>query len=109
MLIEENRTYTDQDAFNDEDYFGVVVNNGPPIWMMAVIGFFVAVIGAILGFVCAMRRNPGFNRRVRSTALFQPLSQSSLVRSTCNLPDLQNYEEIKQVYDDEFANSHPSF
>lgn len=114
MLIEENRTLSDDDSvgLDDDEYFGYVVYRGPSPWILGLVGFFVASIGALIGFVLAMRYNPGFNRRVRSTALFQPLSQNKLVRSTCNLPELnmQNYEEIKNIYEnEEQANSHPSF
>jgi len=55
-------------------------------------------LAGILGFVLAMRRNPDFNRRVRSSTLFRPISQSSskLLRSSLKLPDIE-YHEIGNV------------
>ena len=108
MLIEENRTLSDDDAIGltDDEYYGYVVYKGPPIWILVAAGTLVAVISAVLGFVLAMRYNKGFNRRVRSTAIFKPLSSSKLVRSACNLDDLVQYEEIKRIPE---AKSHPSF
>jgi len=95
MLIEENRTLTDDDSIglDDDEYF--VVYKGPPIWILVLVGVIVASLGAIAGFVVAMRYNPSFNRRVQSTALFKPLSRSSLVRSSCKLDDY--YDEIKDI------------
>jgi len=101
MLVEENRTLTDDDSFgfDDDEYYGYVITVGPPIWILT-LGASVAVIaGALVGFLVAMRRNPGFNKRVCSTGFLQPLvkSQNSLVRSTLNLPQLTNYDEIQHL------------
>jgi len=100
MLIEENRTYTDDSLITDDEYFNYVVFRGPPVWTIAVGGVLVAVLAGILGFVLAMRVNPTFNRRVRSTALFRPLvqSKSNLIRSSLNLPMLENYDELDQLW-----------
>jgi len=108
MLLQYNRTLADDDTFglDDDEYFGYVVYKGPSPWILGIVGFFVAIISALLGFVLAMRYNKKFNRRVRSTALFKPLSRSSLLRSACHLEGLEHYEEIKGIDDDK---SHPSF
>jgi hypothetical protein len=101
MLIELNRTLTDDDSLkmDDDEYFTrYIINEGPAKWMLAVGGIGVGLLGVVLGFVVAMRRSPSFNRRIRSTAFLQPLvrSQNSLIRSSLALPDLgRDYEEIR--------------
>jgi len=109
MLIEENRTLSDDDSIglDDDEYYGYVIYRGPNPWLLGFGGFLVAIIGAIVGFVLSMRYSPGFNRRVRSTALFQPLvkSKNQLIRSSCNLGDLY-YEEIAPLNE---STSAPSF
>ena len=57
-----------------------------------------SVVAGMTGFVCAMRSNPDFNRTIRHTAAFRPLtgSRSQLIRSSLALPQLsQNYDEIE--------------
>lgn len=97
-LLEENTTLADDDSsgFSDDEYFTTkIINAGPPLWVLVAGAFLTAVVGAMLGFVIAMRTNKGFNRRVRSTTLFKPLAKSTnkLIRSSLALDDL-GYEEI---------------
>jgi len=49
-----------------------------------------------------MRYNPKFNERVRKSRLFLPISnsKSSLIRSSLNLPTLEDYDEIQQAIND---------
>lgn len=65
--------------------------------MLALGGALIAVVASLCGFVAAMRLSPRFNQRVRSTALFVPLTRSSnnFLRSSLALPALgQDYEEL---------------
>ena len=95
MLLERNKTISDEDY--DDDIYYTVVNEGPETWKLVVAGVVIAFIAGMSGFVAAMRYNPGFNRRVRSTALFLPLTKSSnsLIRSSLALPELgDEYDEL---------------
>ena len=105
MLVESNITVTDDDSiyYGDDEYFQVV-HEGPKWWVLAIAGVLIALIAGGAGFVCAMRRNPDFNRTIRNTALFKPLtgSHSQLIRSSLALPQLsQNYDEIENMIKDE--------
>lgn len=99
MLVEQNRTITNKDplAYQDDEYkVYTIIQNGPKLWMLIIGGIFIAVTAGLSGFVIAMRRNPTFNRRVRSIPLFLPITKShnSLLRSSLNLPTLDDYEEV---------------
>lgn len=104
QLVEESRTPSNDDAVyqTDDEYYGVVVN-GPSIWVLVVGGIVVAMVGGLFGFVVAMRYNPKFNEKVRKSSFFLPLSSSknSLIRSSLNLPMLENYDEIQEAIDNE--------
>ena len=102
MLIEQNTTLLDEGY--DDDIYYTVVHEGPEIWKLVIAGIAIAVVAGVAGFVAAMRYNPGFNRRVRSTALFMPLTRShnSLIRSSLALPALgDEYEELVKGEDDD--------
>lgn len=98
MLVEQNRTITNEDplAYQYDEYIRYV-QRGPPLWVLIVAGIAIAIIAGLAGFVVAMRRNPTFNRRVRSNPLFMSMARSSgdLLRSSLNIPALgEEYEEI---------------
>lgn len=100
MLIEQNRTLTDDDSIGiDDDEYYTIVYGGPPIWLLVIAGIGVGLVGAVLGFVIAMKKNPEFNRRVRNSSFFMPISksQNKLIRSSLNLPDLVNYDELEHL------------
>lgn len=101
MLVEQNRTITNVDplAYQDDEYIEYI-RFGPKLWMLIVGGIVIAIIAALAGFVLAMRYSPSFNRKVRSQAVFMPLTKSSnsLLRSSLRLPDL-NYEELNDLND----------
>jgi hypothetical protein len=96
MLVEQNRTITNQDplAFQDDQYVQYI-RVGPKLWMLIMGGIGIAALAGVAGFVFAMRHSPSFNRRVRSNPMFMPITKSSnaLLRSSLALPELQ-YEEI---------------
>jgi len=104
QLTQRDRGPTDDDTvfLTDDEYYGVIVQKGPKTWVLVVSGIAVAVVGALLGFILAMRYNPKFNERVRKSRLFLPISnsKSSLIRSSLNLPTLEDYDEIQQAIND---------
>ena len=98
MLVELNRTITNTDplAYQYDEYIKYI-QRGPALWVLVVGGFGIAISAGLIGFIIAMRRNPTFNRRVRSNPLFMSVTKSSgtLFRSTLNIPALgEEYMEI---------------
>lgn len=101
----------DTTGFSDDEYFTTkIINAGPPTWALISGAVFTAIVGALVGFVIAMRSNKGFNRRVRSTALFKPVARSTnkLIRSSLALDDLA-YEEIADLNEIGRETSMPTF
>lgn len=101
MLIERNKTIS-KDDYNDDFYY-TYVDKGPALWILVLSGICLALSAGLTGFVVAMRYSPNFNRRVRSTALFMPLTKSSnsLLRSSLALPALgSEYEELVKGFDE---------
>lgn len=105
LLVEQNRTIEGDELaqFTDDDFFGYINEGeeGPPMLLLVVGGVAIAIFAGMVGFIIAMRTNPGFNRRVRSSQMLQPLvtvsSKSDLIRSSLNLPMLQDYETLQEV------------
>ncbi|KAG7363490.1 cellulase glycosyl hydrolase family 5 protein [Nitzschia inconspicua] len=94
MLVEENRNITDDDflGWDDDEYLPrtKIVYKGPVAWQLTLIVLFGILIGALAGFVVGMHTNRGFNRFVRQSAFFRPISRSKnkLVRSSLALDAL---------------------
>lgn len=111
MLVSESRTPTDDDTvfLTDDEYFGVIVRRGPKLWQLVLGGVAVAAVSGLVGFIVAMRSNPRFNARVRSSRLFLPISNSrnSLIRSSLNLPALEDYDEIQDLINREKEHLEP--
>jgi glucan 1,3-beta-glucosidase len=111
MLVEENRTISDDDSFgfSDDEYFLQYESGGPPLWLLIIGGTVVALLGGCLGFVMAMRFNPRFNDRIRHTSLFKPItsSKSMVIRSSLNLPSMY-YEDLNDIDTDEHKST-PNF
>jgi hypothetical protein len=111
MLVEESRKPTDDDTvfLTDDEYYGLVVQEGPKLWVLVLGGAAVAVVGGLVGFVLAMRYNPRFNEKVRKSQLFLPISSSknSLIRSSLNLPSLEDYDEIQDTIKQEREHLEP--
>lgn len=105
QLIEQDQKPSNDDAIflTDDEYYGVIVKEGPSTVMLVVCGVVVASVGGLIGFVLAMRYNPNFNERIRKSSIFLPLSSSknSLIRSSLNLPMLEDYDEIQNAIDAE--------
>jgi hypothetical protein len=94
MLVEENRTITDDDflGWDDDEYVrGTVVYKGPKVWELALIIAIGVLFGSLIGLVVGMRTNKAFNKFVRKSAVFYPVSHSknALVRSTLALDEMQ--------------------
>ena len=105
QLVEQDQKPSDDDTIflTDDEYYGVIVKEGPSTIVLVICGAAVAIVGGLVGFVLAMRYNPRFNERVRKSSLFLPISSSknSLIRSSLNLPMLDDYEEIQNAIDAE--------
>lgn len=94
MLVEENRTITDDDFVggDDDEYVRhTIVYRGPAVWQIVLIVAAGLILGTFVGFVVGMRTNKGFNEYVRRSSFFLPINKSkiSLVRSALALDDLQ--------------------
>lgn len=104
-LVEQEQTAADDDTIflTDDEYYGVIVKEGPSTAVLVTCGVGIAIVAGLIGFVLAMRYNPGFNERVRKSSLFLPISSSknSLIRSSLNLPMLEDYDEIQNLIDAE--------
>jgi len=93
MLVEENRTITDDD-FVDWDvayYQGVTgTNNGPNWWELGLIILFCIVIGTAIGFTIGMRSNKGFRDVVAHTKFGRRVtrSKSTFLKNALSLKDL---------------------
>jgi hypothetical protein len=72
------------------------------LWELIVGGVAIGMLAALFGFVVAMRTSPSFNQRVRSTAMFVPLTNThnKYLRKSLALPTLgDEYDEL--VRDDD--------
>jgi hypothetical protein len=95
MLVEENRTISDDDylGWDDDQYIHEhIVYKGPKVWQLALIIVFGILIGSIVGFAVGMHTNKRFNRYVRESTLFRPISKTrnSFVRSSLALDKMQS-------------------
>jgi hypothetical protein len=98
MLLEQNRTLSDDDAvyMNDDEYF---TNDTVPIWILAVAGAGLVLAGVLFGFSFAMHHNSNFNKHIRESSAFLPLalSKNKLVRSFAALPSWEDDEEFSEL------------
>jgi hypothetical protein len=110
MLVYSDRDVTDDDKllWNDDEYFVQTVYTGPNMLVLVSIVVVAAILGTCLGFMIAMRTNKGFNRRVQSSSLFRPLtgSRSSLVRRSFALPELDGYDDIGYLIEEQQTKLH---
>lgn len=108
LLVEENRTITDDDFLGwDDDEYYIYVYTGPSWWMISLFIVFGTLVGSAVGFVVAMRLSAKFNKRVRESKLFQRMSVTNnpLVRKSLALPNIhEDLNELEHLYaDDERA------
>jgi hypothetical protein len=94
FLVEQNRTITDDDNVVDDDEYMIIERGLGPLALTGVI-VLCALVGGVVGFVVAMRTSKGFNRRVRTSILYQPLNRTRLIRTSLKLDAFdKDYEEI---------------
>ena len=106
MLLEENRTVTDDDFVDwDVAYFGTVTNvSGPTWWELAGIITFGILVGSALGFILGMRFNKGFNHYFQKTAIGRRITQSNNVglKKTLSITALDEAFDFDDVdYEDD--------
>ena len=108
MLVEEDREIIDSDDDrlwnNDDEYYGetITIYRGPTTLALVLTVIGAALLGSVIGFIVAMRTNKGFNRKVRESVFFRPISQSKipLIRSSLALPEFSNYDELQGLIPD---------
>ena len=100
MLIEENRTVTDDDflGWEDDEYYEVVYR-GPNIVVICVLVLLAVLIGSLIGFFLAMHLNQGFNQKVRKSKMFRRISasQNPYVRKSFALPNMGTAGELERL------------
>jgi glucan 1,3-beta-glucosidase len=112
MLVEFDRNVTDDDnlGWTDDEYFPeiVTVYRGPNTLVLILIIIVASILGSIVGFLIAMRTSKKFNRKVRESKYFQPLagSHNSLVRKSFALPELDNYDELAYLIENQNNGKH---
>jgi hypothetical protein len=111
MLIEENRTLSDDDTIygTDDEYYGdYTINEGPKTWIMVLAGLTLVVAGGLVGFSVAMHKDPNFNRRIRESTVFMPIAKSKnkIVRSFAALAPLLDDEEVSELLGKETDGPH---
>jgi len=100
QLVERGRNTTDEDFFYySDDEYRFESEPSFELWQLALVGVGIALFSALIGFIVAMRCSPKFNARVRSYGVLNPItkSDSAMIRSTLNLPQLSDYDEIKDA------------
>jgi len=103
MLVEENKTITDEDFVDwDMAYFGQVVNTGPNWWQLALIILGGIILGTGLGFVIGMRFNKKFNKYVRQSTFGRrmTLSNNDLLKNTLSLSNFGDLD-LDELDDDD--------
>ena len=93
MLVEGNRT-VHESPNRGRDYYTIIEDDRPYKFtkvtiILAVAG--VALFGAFVGFIAAMRFNPGFRERVTSHATFLPIVEDSIRHWN------HGYEEVEET------------
>jgi glucan 1,3-beta-glucosidase len=107
MLVEFERNITDDDnlGWTDDEYYPeiITVYRGPNTFVLILIIILASILGSIAGFLIAMRSSKKFNRKVRESKYFKPLagSKNSLVRKSFALPELDNYDELAYLIENE--------
>jgi hypothetical protein len=103
LLIEENKTLVDDDtlSFTDDLYYEFSKGRKVKVLYVILAGIGIGFLGALLGFVAAMRCSKSFNKRVQSMAIMNPIvkSRSRLLRSSLALPMLEGDEELTSLVD----------
>mmetsp|Transcript_1390 Transcript_1390/g.3205 ORF Transcript_1390/g.3205 Transcript_1390/m.3205 type:complete len:726 (-) Transcript_1390:311-2488(-) len=95
MLVEENKTMTDE-TFIDWDvaYFGIVENKGLNWWQLTLVILLGSIFGAAIGFAIGMRFNKKFNTMVRKSTFGRRMTSSGndLLKNTLSLSDFSGLD-----------------
>jgi glucan 1,3-beta-glucosidase len=100
MLVEVNRTITDDDYLGwDDDEYGGVVYEGPDVLVIVLSAVLCIILGSIVGFFVSMHCNRKFNEKVRESKYFRRVSssQNNLVRRSFALPNVENTDELARL------------
>mmetsp|Transcript_13631 Transcript_13631/g.38358 ORF Transcript_13631/g.38358 Transcript_13631/m.38358 type:complete len:450 (+) Transcript_13631:97-1446(+) len=110
MLVEENRTVTDDDFVDwDIGYFvNYVESSGPSWWQLTAIISIGILLGSALGFILGMRYNKGFNHYFQKTAIGKRITQSDNVglKKTLSITALDEALDLDFYNDDNVGNDY---
>jgi hypothetical protein len=112
MLVEENRTVTDDDFLGwDDDEYQVIVYRGPDWMVIFLLILLAAICGSIMGFIVAMHVNKKFNKAVRKSRMFNKISTSknSLVRRSFALGEADQFGELDRLVKEQDAKNSVQF
>lgn len=79
-LAETNKTHT-EDYYTD-DYYNVLEVHEFPVWKIVLISIAGVLVGAVTGFVLAMKFSPKFSRAVRSSTMLRPVTSQDMFRKS---------------------------
>ena len=114
MLLEINRTITDDDEFvvDDDEYRpSMIVYKGAKPTTIVWFALLCVILGLFVGFCISMHLNKKFNKKVRESKYFRRVNSStnSLVRKSFALPDVEDEDELERLvaaYDQRGKNSY---
>jgi len=112
MLVEENKTISDEDFIDwDVAYFGMVENNGLNWWQLSLVIIVGIIVGAGGGFLVGMRTNKKFNKYIRQSTIGRRVSMSSnaMLINTLSLSDFGDidfggdYDDVDDDVDNNYG------
>jgi len=113
MLVEENKTVTDDDFVDwDVAYFGKAEDNGLNWWQLILIITFGIILGSGLGFIVGMRFNKKFNHLVQKTKIGKrmTLSDNTMLKNTLSLSNLNfDFDELDDELDDDLNDDYGNY
>jgi hypothetical protein len=105
LLVEENRTITDDDHLGwDDDEYYVYIYTGPQWWLITIYIVVGTLLGSAVGFMMAMHFSSQFNKRVRESKFFKDssLAKNPLIRKSLALPRLSDdLADLSHLYDED--------
>jgi len=90
-LVEANRTFTEEYAYDDDEYSPVYITgtSTTTVLLLVVAG---SLLGGMFGFCLAMHFSPTFNKRVRHTIVGNV--HNPVLRSSIALDKFEDYEPV---------------
>lgn len=102
LLVEENRTITDDDHLGwDDDEYYIYVYTGPKWWVITIYIIVGTLFGSMVGFIMAMRLNSQFNKRVRESRFFKNSSfaRNPLIQKSLAMPRIsEDFADLEHLY-----------